>query len=621
MTPIDLDKLQTKILAEMAWRRIGPHLSDMVDYVGLVEENPRSRDNAEFLFNLLRNAGRVAMTGADVTRSLLAGGLSVETLKALFSRDLSPGRDAPAAVDFETLEVDLAEYAEAWEAFDSRLLPRADLAPGVEKAWEETRRSLKDRGMELILCALDVRAALLGRGSLLGDVETSPGWQDAWKRFEANAKEFLGKLCLPENAPLFYFLSDDIHRVTADYTAMPEGELHDFIREITANRKSYARENHYRRVFSVKEAREAHQEATEKRGDLSPTRKVYLYECALGEKTIRGFLYRTCAALRDEDPAFDAPWVVTATAENERAPDIPLLRAGEKGYGVYMLPPGVASGWGIPMDRVGPLLADANRDFSGALFCSLKEYPNGAALVRFDNYLERERFEKLVRGRPGNSMNIVRLAVDEVYENDRREAFLLEAAMHAAGVVEDQIEFKEEIDYLLRRRVAMGQIMSIITVVGTHRMSEWFRLKHIPRRQGRVTGGPRSNIIHVPETFDKEKWEKSYTFLPFIPLDKKYNELIELRRTIGKAAYSYIAFFMDAEKKVIEQSERPVQFMSVMDVALRVPAETDSVLIVLGPRDIIDAVHGGDGAAPGKEEDRFLYWLIFSPEEEHSEEI
>ncbi len=411
MNIAEADNIKNKVLREMKQERQNEYLSTILEYIEFLRDDPDDPDNADYLLCILRDIGYLTMIGADIEESLL------KNVRELFDFEIPDDRldFLSSFIDFDDLRFETERYI----AMDKRMTEPPRINEGLEKEelWEEIRRDLIDCGLELVFNGIDVMAVRYAYEFVFDKTQKHELGKKFLNAFFSKADEYLQYLYKYEK--LFYPISDRIFRHLTDFVCMPKDDFCNLLQRIAARRESCVKENYYRRIISSEETEEIYYEVKQKFEEYPSTARVYFYKTALAAETLRAFILNICFA--KNEAYFDNSGrreLLTFTDEKFDI-DIPMIRAGEKLFGIYMLSPGV-SGWGVRRDTIKSFLSN-DPNFQGALFCSWKEYPTGELLVRFDNYKDRKQFEKLLESGKGD---FIRLSCADICEQDQREEFL-----------------------------------------------------------------------------------------------------------------------------------------------------------------------------------------------------
>ncbi len=272
---------------------------------------------------------------------------------------------------------------------------------------------------------------------LFKDIRSSDGWQKSWKIFLEKSDIFFNTLFNIEEK-YFYHVSDSVYKMICKYAEIkeiipqPAANFLNFIRSISKPGKSYAADSAYRIVISPEEAEEIYFNISCNYNDDSQgLSKIYLYECALAEKVIKQFIIKKCLSEKTSDKTKPPPisdWKLLSSSDDEFYSALPTVKAGNKEYPICVIPPRL-KGFSIRNDLLGSSL-------NGVLFCSFKKYPSDEILVRFDNYIEKDRVFELLKNTDvvKGVQNVTKLSFDDVYKFDKREEFLQEAAEAVMGL-------------------------------------------------------------------------------------------------------------------------------------------------------------------------------------------
>lgn len=410
------------------------YLSTIEEYCSQIENYPGESDNIECLFNILRDMGYLLMYGYEPDSKLL------NRVKKLFPViNKNTAIFSPSFIDLISLEIEAEWYKKLWLNHKDfiKAPPTLKEKPLVEEAWEEVFNYMKERGLELITAGLDIFTVLYSNQMFFKDIRSSDGWQKSWKIFLEKSDIFFNTIFNIEEK-YFFHVSDSVYKIICKYTEIkeiipqPAANFIHFIRSIYRPKKSYAADSAYRIVISPEEAEEIYFNIScNYNDDSQELSKIYLYECALAEKVVKQFIIKRCLSEKASDRTKLPPisdWKLLSSSDDEFYSALPMIKAGNKEYPVCVIPPRL-KGFSIRNDLLGSSL-------NGVLFCSFKKYPSDEILVRFDNYIEKDRVFELLKNTDvvKGVQNVTKLFFDDVYKFDKRDEFLREAAEAVMGL-------------------------------------------------------------------------------------------------------------------------------------------------------------------------------------------
>ena len=612
-----LEEIKAKALREIIEGRAKPYLSTLHDYLVYVKRQVSAGEvNREYLFNILRDIGYLDMMGAELPEQPL------EYIGTILTSEVpSTGENAPDLIDFE----DLSYETETYIRQANNLLPPPQLNNITEEeAWEDMWRGARERGLGLILAGLDIIAIMVGHKLVLKESSKSVGWNNCWNDFEKNSEQYISELS--KNKEAFYCLSDDIFSYLTKFSRMPECPFGSLLLEIAAPRETYVKENNYRWIISPEEAEEIFFKVSEKFEKYSSTAQVYFYENALAQEILKTFISRICFAKERKRTTHPGNWQFLTTLDEGFDCEVPMISAGGVNYSVHMLdtPDSRVSGWGMRKDRMNPFLPNDYQDFQGALFCSWKEYPTEEILVRFDNYIKKDRLKKLLRQKKAYFKedffkDYIMLTLDDVYKYPLRDQFLEEAAMAAMGL---PIEEREQVAVLstneqeererIRQAVFIASMTVLTMIMTLARRQAYFMAMRPAQALGATSPPPESNIIFVPRTFPPEGVKDETFFDPWSGGD--LSSLVDLAGQ-REREWHFITFFMNPEEEIKLEKEEPERFTTGGMISKSVPAGTMLVGFVIGPEDKLIKVKNSFDR-PGEvsdEEAKDIYWVFYGP--------
>lgn len=445
------------------------YLSTIEEYCSQIENHPGESDSIECLFNILRDMGYLLMYGSEPDSKLL------NRVKKLFSViNENTAIFSPSFIDFISLEIEAEWYKKLWLNHKDFIKdpPTLKEDPRIEEAWEKVFNYMKQRGLELITAGLDIFAVFYSNQVLFKDIRSSDGWQKSWKIFLEKSDIFINTLFNIEEK-YFYHVSDSVYKMMCKYGEIkeiipqPAANFLNFIRSISKPGKSYAADSAYRIIISPEEAEEIYFNISCNYNDDSQgLSKVYLYECALAEKVIKQFIIKRCLSEKASDKTNLLPisdWKLLSSSDDDFYSALPMVKAGNKEYPVCVIPPRL-KGFSIRNDLLGSSL-------NGVLFCSFKKYPSDEILVRFDNYIGKERVFKLLRNTDAvkGVQNVTKLSFDDVYKFDKRDKFLQEAAEAVMGLQAQSETNPIEIQETIKQK---SQALKRILINATNRFKQ-----------------------------------------------------------------------------------------------------------------------------------------------------
>ena len=389
----------------------------------------------------------------------------------------------------------------------------------------------------------------------------------------------------------------------------PAANFINFIRSISKPGKSYAADSAYRIVISPEEAEEIYFNIScNYNDDSSGLSKVYLYECALAEKVIKQFIIKKCLSEKASDKTKLPPisdWKLLSSSDDEFYSALPMVKAGNKEYSVCVIPPRL-KGFSIRND----LIKKFGSSLNGVLFCSFKKYPSDEILVRFDNYIEKDRVFELL----GNTdavegvQNVTKLSFDEVYKFDKREEFLQEAAEAVMGL-EKQPDWVRE--FLKQLFSAPGRILDeTVNALG--------KIPGIlePEFKGALTP---AMAVSMSEEHEGSYYVPVTSLTETIFLDpESSNECVAEAVDSGfDKEWQYIYFFVDTKANIIDKVHGPLEISGEGEEIVDVPANAECVWFFMGQLQTVNEIkteyNKNKILKITKQEE--LYWIIYGPAE------
>ena len=621
------------------------YLSTIEEQCSQIENYPGESDSIECLFNILRDMGYLLMYGSEPDDRLL------NRVKKLFPViNENTAIFSPSFIDFISLEIETEGYKELWHNHDVFIQspPTLKENPLIEEAWEKVFNYMKQRGLDLINAGLDLFAVLYSNQMFFKDIQSSDGWQKSWKIFLEKSDVFFNTLFNIEEK-YFFHVSDSVYKIICKYAEIkeiipqPAANFINFIHSISKPRKSYAADSAYRIVVSPEEAEEIYFNISCNYNDNSQgLSKIYLYECALAEKVIKQFIIKKCLSENASDKIRLPPisdWKLLSSSDDEFYSALPMVKAGNKEYSVCVIPPRL-KGFSIRND----LIKKSGSSLNGVLFCSFKKYPSDEILMRFDNYIEKDRvFELLGNTDAVNGVqNVTKLSFDEVYKFDKREEFLREAAeavvksekvvvikqseseqipntdvgsaMDLSGIIPAELRALEQI--LITANAAVFLIRIILTAIKNTKQQYAFRVyKPSPSKMSYdAAKPPEYNIIFVPSDFPDEGG-----MFDFLDPNSDQEDVRQLRFYGLEQDWQFVPFFIDAKGEIIGEPDNPEEIDELDPIELNLPAKTKVVLIAVGPsEELIKVKNAKTSEDPIDDTKSKICWVIYGTEKETS---
>jgi hypothetical protein len=384
-------------------------------YKEKISSAPDDSSNIESLFNILKHVGLFFFSHGFLDENLK------NEIQSLFKtqKPVSSEIFAPSFIDFHTLQHNL----ELFKSIKPDPLPRVPLNHDTMNDWENKTGNLMVLGMELLEKAIEINAVLQAERILdVSRLSPSPSssWRTAWQRFKENSDDYINTITGAESN--FSILSDEMHAYLLEYFCFPEKDpLFQFMKKIVQSPQDSAKRQFYRKGFSASEARELYEHVKQRHSQQMKVSSFYLFKSALAQETIKLFI-RQCYRSIFPNKKTDQTNLETNLDKNPVS-EIPFIRSAKKSYSAYILGDGLEE-WGIRKDPDAMTILN-DGSFDGAMFCSVKQYPDGAWFVSFDSYIEKEHFFKLINEQKSV---FVRLPYPAVCERDDRDGFLQKAA-------------------------------------------------------------------------------------------------------------------------------------------------------------------------------------------------
>ena len=425
---MDKNKI-SKFIQDKEYKNIARHVEKTLIHKNFIKQNKKSTKTVRYLYDILKDIGYMKMQNYGLNESL------INEIKPLFSLPIDfKNNSVPTLFSFDELFNELDLYTHLTN--NIKTTPEAGKKPDEEEKWEDRWRDLKNSALQLVFSGFDITAVKQGWKLISNNTTFSKEWDSSWQLFSDNADKYIKELCsLKEEMA---FISDRIHKEMSKYN-MPDDIFFNTVSEIVNIKENWAEQNHFRYILSSQQVNEFYEISKYKFKNFSSAAQIYFFKNALAETALKHFIYKGCLSLLTKDFT-DKNWTLMSTLDDdepvqEKTTVIPMVSVGngarQEIYSVHMLGPKV-SGWGMLKERLKLLFLD-DKAYKGAFFCSWKEYPTEEILVRFDRFIPKSRFKKLIK----NKENFVRLSVDTVLqEKDLRQKIILEVAKVVVGLEE-----------------------------------------------------------------------------------------------------------------------------------------------------------------------------------------
>ena len=589
------------------------YLSAIEEHCSQIEEYHEESDSIECLFNILRDMGYLLMYGSEPDVGLLN-----RIKNFFFVINENTAIFAPSFIDFISLEIEAEWYEKLWLNHKDFIkdLPTLKDDSLIEEAWEKVFNYMKQRGLELIIAGLDIFAVLYSNQMFFKDIH-SDGWQKSWKIFLKKSDVFFNTLFNIEEK-YFFNISYSVYKIIYNYTEIKEISLQpaakfiNFIRSISKPRKSYAADSAYRIIISPEEAEEIYFNIScNYNDDSSELSKIYLYECALAEEVIKRFIIKRCLSEKASDKTKLPPisdWKLLSSSDDDFYSALPMVKAGNKEYPICVIPPRL-KGFSIRND----LIKKFGSSLNGVLFCSFKKYPSDEILVRFDNYVEKDRVFELIRNTDAvkGVQNVTKLSFDEVYKFDKREEFLQEAAKAVMGL-------EKQPDWMLE---FLKQLFFTPGGNGLDKIAK--ALRKIPGiLEPEFKGAFAPALVQSDEQQDNYyvpvKSLKNTTFLDPDPDSIFSNESVHEAVDSGfNKEWQYIYLFVDTKANIIDEVHGPLEISGEGEKIVNVPANAECVWFFIGQSQTVNEIkteYNKNKTLKITKQEEF-YWIIYGPAE------
>jgi len=612
----------TKLLQRSDQKKYDAHLSTINNYAEFIEQNPQHPDNVEYLFNILRKIGYIKMMGIGAEAN------DWKDIRELFVKETPDhGTGTPSFIMFDDLMDDLETYL----SIQTGLEGPPKLGEGTEEdeeIWDEKWWGLRELALELVFRGFDITAIKDGyqqikNGTNIRSIEKS------WTNFDKKSSEYLKKLYKCKDH--FHAFSDSIFKQSTAFPFISDEDFRNFVSEITAHQESHAKENHYQYLISEEDVQEIYYHTKLRFQDKPSAAWIYFYETALAEEMLKEFILSVCFANQTDISGVSEGWELKSTLDENMPDEIPMIRAGGKNYSVHVVSNAETGGWGIRKDRLQKFLSVPDKTFQiqGALFCSMKEYPGGAIVVRFENYMERERLEKLLGQKEEVFKNFVRLRFEEVYESgDLREEFLQRAAEDVMGITQkpvlQKVFWETEIQPSGKHLYIPDEILQQLKQMPLPAMQDVNNfhksLPNFPRnlQPAMAAGKPMNSKAASKETEPPAKMTIVPVILPdeggqftFFKLGSESQKRIEklISHVTSRRQWKFIAFFA-GDKEIVPHSEVLGSVFKNKKIKIQVPPGTRTVFVAFGPGEQLKALKD-EFDHKGMKPEYDVYWAIY----------
>ncbi len=613
----------TKLLQRSDQKKYDAHLSAINNYAEFIEQNPQHPDNVEYLFNILRKIGYIKMMGIGAEAD------DWKDIRELFVKETPDhGTGTPSFIMFDDLMDDLETYL----SIQTGLEGPPKLGEGTEEdeeIWDEKWWGIRELALELVFRGFDITAIKDGyqqikNGTNIRSIEKS------WTNFYKKSSEYLEELYKYKDH--FHAFSDSVFKQSTAFPFIPDEDFKKFVSEITVHQESHAKENHYQYLISEEDVQEIYYHTKLRFQDKPSAAWIYFYETALAEEMLKEFILSVCFANQTDISGVSEGWELKSTLDENMPDEIPMIRAGGKNYSVHVVSNAETGGWGIRKDRLQKFLSVTDKAFQvqGALFCSMKAYPSGAVVVRFENYMERERLEKLLGQKEEVFRNFVRLSFEEVYEpGDLREGFLRTAAEDVTGLLAQEPAVPDETGAVQKKfpNLSLPAIEAALSEWGDSALQELQSVKQVVAErtaypferyaemllgfsrpalqgQGEVLRPPEYNVVFVSVT--------SFKDCVFLDPDSEQKDMNQLLRYVTEEKWSFTAFFLNADGQRVGDSESPEEIEEDEAIQLDdLPEGTQEVFVAIGPENKLDELRKVFAEEPWDNTDAEICWVIY----------
>lgn len=412
---------------EMRYQRKKQERLDVIFiHVDLIKKDFKSKNNHNYFIIILKEIGYLLLTEL-LLKDELHQKQWVDVLNVIESIESENGDTSTlvkSIIAFDDHFLQLEQLICAVENFI--FPPKLELNSKAVKKWDIEFWKRRQNSIEVISKAFDMIVVQYAWETLQECHKKNPYSSNPWLLFSENVEKYIETIY--KYKKIFYPFSNDIFKLAADFTKIPNETFQKFVFDTTEYRENSVKENYYSKILAYETVEEIYDHIKLKFQNFPSMALLYFYEIALAQHTLKEFILNLCFSKPKKYANRSSQYQLTSDIDFIddtifTTPPLPLLKAGNNKYSLHMYKRGKKQhGWGIRKDHFDNLISDV--DFQGAIFCSMNEYPDGSIFICFENFIERKRFKYLLNCQKEEFENFIRLSFKDVYgTEDLREMF------------------------------------------------------------------------------------------------------------------------------------------------------------------------------------------------------
>ena len=584
----NLQTLKDKLFIQRNAANIAPYRSAIDLYMKTIQKSPDHHNNLSYLFHIFKNVAAIHMSVHKPDKSILR---EIQSCLPFNLNDSS----ISSFVDFNNLNMKLSSYLHFHTDLKEQSMPKPYDHHDIYEEWEDQWWELKESGTEILQKAMNLTLTQEGFCLVYNTETPNISFSKTWHQFVSQSKDFLERIYKNEHA--FYMWSNDVLKILSRYPYLSNNIYQECLNRISQPGKTYAKEQAYRKFFSSDKANEIFNDTQEKLPQHAPAAHLHFYRCSLAANMLIDFVLNRYFANNNRI-------VKNIEIDIELDENVPVLKTGNQKCSIHCLNKPHLNSWGIRKDL---LLSQMDTDsYEGALFCFIKQYPNGTELACFENFVPKDQLIALINAQAEVYKNFVRLPYEDIYAQDLRENFL-EAA------VTQLTDYRKVIHTLAkclsfskdRERFNLNILEKIILPLSVYYYIKQNKHVRVSQSSDEIVPPPTYTLL-VPEVFN-HLWDKEFDF--FDVNDKFVDKLVEYALDQDDYWHYYIRF-MDAEGRVLFEEMDEVD----EELELIVPQKTIVVMLAMGTEaDIHELQKDIESNDLTEEKESNIFWVIYGP--------
>ena len=391
------------------------YISAINDEIQGMVQNKISHETTASLFQILKYVGFLSMKGILLDNQL-------QSKIAMLIQNCTDTGEYFILENYIEL---INEYIEKYNTFSDMSLPAIGQENENLNKWEMLRSKLFELCMTFINAGVDIIAIREAYFFLRkNNTNIHKSFQISWNKFNAMSEDFFKQLYgLKKN--LFSF-SDYLFKVLVNFPDIPDTSFRSFIIDICSPRITYPKEQHFQTILVNDEYTDIYCDVMETFTECTPTRQTVLYEHALAENLINKFFWKMCQSLLSEIDISEYEIFNSLSSNLSENNDCQgaYIKINETIYSIHMIYPGLTS-WLIRKDIIMNFPEEL---YNGGIFCSWKIYNDNQILIRFDNFIQKNRLFQLINdSKSYENDKIIKIHNKDVYSKDSKMEFLIQS--------------------------------------------------------------------------------------------------------------------------------------------------------------------------------------------------